>query len=281
MKALIDGDVIAYQAGFASDIREYSVGSTTFAYKKEARDWAKHMGVDPSTITKKVTAEPLPNCLHSVKKMIESISKEVDASSTHVYLSGANNFRDKLVTDYKANRDPTAKPIWHKEIKDYLRTTHSAITSDGVEADDYLGIAQTQDTLIHPTELDAETVICTIDKDLNMIAGWHYNWRNNTMFWVNQEAADRFFFHQWLIGDSSDNIHGLRGVGEKTAEKILRDISGNTFLYEAVLNEWNYRTEYEFAHVHTIGDLLWIQRELGQTWDQSLGLSTERRLNET
>ena len=278
MKALIDGDVLVYQAGFASDTRMYNVGNAEFKYKKEANEYAKSVGFDPKNITKTITPEPLEYCLHSVKKMIESIKNATDADDVQVYVSSKKNFRNDLVTDYKANRDPTHKPHWHKEIRDYLIDVHNAKVVEGVEADDAIGVDHSQDFYsCGQDQLDSESMLCTIDKDLNMIGGWHYNWRREEIYWVTEDEGNRFFFKQWLTGDSADNIEGLKGVGEKTAEKILAPHTTVLQMYDCVMREWSRRTNRTFSQVHTIGDLLWIQRNTNDTWDSCLNLTPERK----
>jgi len=277
MKALIDGDVIVYQAGFASDQRIYHVGTAEFPYKKDAVHYAKTVGFDLKNITKTVVPEPLSYCLHSVKKMIESIVVGAEATDHKIYLTGKGNFRDTLVTDYKANRVASHKPHWHKEIREYLIKTYSAVVCDGVEADDQLGIDQTVDYLAHGGDaLDCDSVICTIDKDLKMISGWNYNWNKGELIWVNYKDGLKWFFTQWLTGDTADNIAGLKGVGEKTAEKLLKGIHDPEKLYHKVISEWIRRTDRSFKDIHIIGDLLWIQRAPSDTWSASLGLALQR-----
>ncbi len=285
MKALIDGDVIVYAAGFASDTNVYSVEDKTFQYKADAVKAAHEIGLPVGLIEKTIEIEPLSHCLHSVNKMIEGILEAVDADEAVIYLSGATNFRNDLVDDYKANRDTKHKPHHYEAIKAHLKSRWEAIVTDGIEADDAMGIAQWSDMDKHGyDELDADTCICTVDKDLNMIAGWHYNFRKGDLFFVDPEDADRYFFKQLLTGDTVDNIEGLKGVGDKTAEKILNRSAGTVpDLLETVVAAWLSKSKTQFAGLPdkdiidimaTTGDLLWIQREPHQTWD--IGLTLDR-----
>ena len=70
---------------------------------------------------------------------------------------------------------------------------------EGEEADDQLSIR---------CALKGDT-IATIDKDLNNTAGWHYNWQKDDLYCVGKIEADRNFYRQLLVGDSTDNIPGL------------------------------------------------------------------------
>lgn len=178
----IDGDIIVYSVGFASE------------------------------------ADPIEYALHSVKKMIESIVEETGADEYVVYLSGPSNFRDDVASlqPYKGNRESARKPVHYEAIRSYLTDWHNAIISDGDEADDLLGIAcSTDDGNVH--------VLASIDKDLNMIEGLHYNWRKRDLYTIEPEEADRFFIEQLLTGDATDNIPGLKRITGKVATKKIKD----------------------------------------------------------
>ena len=72
---------------------------------------------------------------------------------------------------------------------------------------------------IHTTE--ENTIICSPDKDvLKQCIGMHYNYGKGVH--VPDEAL-KFLWVQVLMGDSTDNIVGIPGVGIKTAENWLKD----------------------------------------------------------
>ena len=79
-----------------------------------------------------------------------------------------------------------------------------------MEADDALALAQTD-----------KTAIATIDKDLLMVVGRHYNYVKQTWQDVTANGGTRFFYKQMLTGDRVDNIIGIKGIGDKKADKIL------------------------------------------------------------
>jgi len=83
---------------------------------------------------------------------------------------------------------------------------------EGMEADDALALNQTD-----------ETVIASIDKDLLMVAGKHYNFVKKEWTTVTPEEGIKWFYMQMLMGDKVDNIIGIRGIGIKKAEKILAE----------------------------------------------------------
>jgi len=238
--ALIDGDVLCYEGGFASDAGARAQG---------------------------MPHEPLSFCLNGVKEKINSLRNIVEADDVLIFLSNpATGYRVEAFPEYKANRDPTHRPHWYKEIKEYLLDKHQAVLSEpGDEADDALGIAQTE--MIK--EGAYMPVLCTKDKDLDMIPGWHYNWsknrKDNGLYYVNELEANKIFYKQVLTGDSTDNIPGMfKILGKKATAKWrspIDDMHTEKEMYEYVLGV------YKDSHiVQQIANLVWIKRGVGVGW---------------
>ena len=82
------------------------------------------------------------------------------------FLTGTNNFRKALFPEYKANRKGKPKPKWLDSCRKYLQYKWNATVTNGIEADDALGIAASH---------ELGSIICSIDKDLMQIPGDHYN----------------------------------------------------------------------------------------------------------
>lgn len=284
MKALIDGDIVVYSCGFAGEHKTYIVNpETTFEKKKDAVAFCNAWGLDSSDIPVTTTVEPLENILHSVKLLIQSILNETGSVDFDVFLTGEGNYRDKIATirQYKGNRDPAHKPVYYNEIKEYLLKHWGAIVVEGREADDAMGCEQYGDYEV-TVDLNSgggegwdritvqdgvDTVICTIDKDLNMIPGWHYNWRKREKYWVDDVEANKFFYKQLLMGDVTDNIQGIPKIGPKTADKILEGFYTETNWYSCV--ELEYREYYKedwARYMEENANLLWIQREENVLW---------------
>ena len=81
-RAIIDGDILVYSAGFAGRIKQYKVGANIYRYKKDAVDYCKKNGIDPSTITKEETEEPLEFVLANAKRIINKISVRIHNTNT-------------------------------------------------------------------------------------------------------------------------------------------------------------------------------------------------------
>lgn len=195
-----------------------------------------------------------------------------DAEHYIIFLTGKDNFRDKRATmyPYKGNRTGE-KPEHHAAIRQYMIDYHGAVVVDGAEADDALGIFATE------KETGVEKVICTLDKDLNMIPGLHYNWRNDTLFNVTPKEAEEFFIEQLLTGDSTDNIPGLYKLTDQKATKKIkaRCTSKDSFMeciqevfmvYAEALKKVDLACHPPIGYLDEIGDLLWIQRDDAKTW---------------
>jgi 5'-3' exonuclease len=182
--AHIDADILVYRVGFASDKND----------------------------------EPLEYCLATMKKSIEKIIKNTKCDEYKLYISGKENFRDEVATfqPYKGNRLDAKKPKYYNEMRQYLKDVQMAEETDGIEADDAIGLAMTRE--------GAENDICvSIDKDLDMIPGVHYNFVKDEFYIVDEEQAAINFAMQLLSGDSSDNIPGLYRLTGQKATKAIKD----------------------------------------------------------
>jgi 5'-3' exonuclease len=65
-----------------------------------------------------------------------------------------------------------------------------------------------------------------------------------------------------LTGDRTDNIPGIKGIGDKKADKILDGLEEEEDLYRAVLEVYKYNRDYLLEQ----GRLLWIRRKKEELW---------------
>lgn len=222
--------------------------------------------------------EPINNTLQAVKEKLHSIMDSCahDKSETEIYIKGVGNFREQVVTDYKANRT-ARKPEAYNEIREYLINKWGAIPVDGMEADDMVSSILWEDYVENEGEPDQCEVICySPDKDLLNTPGWHMNLKSEEPFWVTEDQAMRHFLYQMLRGDPVDNIKGLatvpafikkemklksNRVGEAGAKKIMSDhpdtddaLATIAYLYllqdDTLLGFWN------------MAKLLWMGRDI-------------------
>jgi len=110
----------------------------------------------------------------------------------------------------------------------------------------------------------------SIDKDLDMISGLHYNWtKNKEPYEISESQAIRSFYIQLLTGDRVDNIQGIRGIGNKKAHKILHGIEEEQELLKTVLEEYE-KAGYTKENLINNGRLLWIRRKKKEMWTPNL-----------
>ena len=153
-------------------------------------------------------------------------------------------FRHELYKDYKATRAKTPEDL-HEQIpiiEEILQKLGiPVIRRDGYEADDVIA------TLSKQAEKNGQkTVILSADKDLQQITSdfIHCMKPDKTKTW--DELDSKRVFDDWgvppeklldllsLMGDSADNVPGVKGVGQKTAAKLLSEYGSLEGIYEHI-----------------------------------------------
>jgi hypothetical protein len=223
--ALVDGDLIVYASAHANDGSAWywiddEGNAFEFRYKKDAIAYLKDNGLEDYVDDLVQAFHPLP--VHyvyaDIDRQMNYILESCNTDRFTVYLTGKNNFRKELTDTYKAHRKEQRKPEHFQAAFDYMINMWDAVVVDGMEADDMLGIEQ---------QYDGSTIICTKDKDLDMIPGWHFNFGRDEMYNVTRDEGRKFFFTQLITGDRADNIWGIPGMGPKKAEKFLDSLDPN------------------------------------------------------
>lgn len=249
MQPLIDGDILLYEIGFA-------------------------------TQKKTETGEILPAPVEEVNQLVDTRIKEICAAvyATEppiIYLTGVGNFRIEIAKQraYKGNRKQL-KPFHYKYIKAYLQSQWNAIIVDGMEADDALCIEQTSRIG------QRDTIICSRDKDLKQCPGFHYTWECGKQgswgpAWVDHKGAlqlkgpkkligtgSLFFYSQLLTGDATDTYDGLPGCGPIRAYSILEGAETEEDMYSRVVEA--FRNKFGEAAIPLVEEqahLAWMVRE--------------------
>lgn len=162
--------------------------------------------------------EPEWVCRARLDDEINKLVNEFDCG-IKLYLTGKGNFRNEVATiqPYKGNRTDFVRPHFYGLARQHLIDKWGATVVNNWEADDEI--------CIQMYALDGAGIACHIDKDLNQIPGLHYNPKKQLYYRVTEDEADLFFWMQTLMGDTSDNIPGVRGIGPKKAEKLLATLT--------------------------------------------------------
>lgn len=187
------------------------------------------------------TADGRPsNAVFGYTTMLMKIIKDLEPS--HIVATfdlPAPTFRKELYTEYKATRKPMPEDLAMQMpmLKELLRSMQINIVElAGFEADDVIG------TLAK--KCDYETVIVTGDRDSLQLVS------DSTRVWLTKRGITEIIEYtpeklkeegllpsqiidlKSLMGDSSDNIPGIPGVGEKTARSLLERYNSLEGVYE-------------------------------------------------
>jgi DNA polymerase-1 len=186
---LIDADLFLYQAAAAAE---------------DEIDW----GDDVWSL-----ATDLTEAKQIFTDKLSQIHDRLETKEQILCFSDRENFRRDVDPSYKSNRKKTRKPVGHKALIDWAKSTYKHYWKPRLEADDCMGIMATSP--------GANTIIVSDDKDMKTIPGRLYRPMADEMLTISFEDAQRNFYTQVLTGDTTDGYKGIPGIGPKKAETIL------------------------------------------------------------
>jgi 5'-3' exonuclease len=230
MIALIDGDLVAYRCSSSCE---------------------------PTKA--KPEREPLEAAIGRTHDLINRILNETGATSFRLFIGGETNFRTTIDPNYKANRKDLPRPTYLQDIRALLCTDYDAEITDGIEADDAMAINQR-----------ADTIICSIDKDLLQVPGRHFNFVKNVWYGIDKLTGLKNFYQQLIQGDATDNIMGYDG---KARPKIPQFLQPKIDELWSMDNEWDmYRLvlqmyDMDYERLLRNARLLYIQRKENDEWN--------------
>ncbi|MCU1795152.1 DNA polymerase I [Pectobacterium polaris] len=177
--------------------------------------------------------------MYGVLNMLRSLLLQYQPSHVAVVFDAkGKTFRDELFENYKAHRPPMPE-----DLREQIEPLHQMVKAmglpllavSGVEADDVIGTLAVQ-----AEKVGKSVLISTGDKDMAQLVTPSVtliNTMNNSILGP-QEVCDKYGIPPELIidflalmGDASDNIPGVPGVGEKTAQALLQGLGGLDSLY--------------------------------------------------
>lgn len=257
-KVVADGDTICYKACFATQYQTYDLEEEglKFRYYKDIQNWMalNFDEEDFPTFIKTEVVEPINYTFHIVDKIMEGIKNDTGINDITIYLSpsSSDNFRYRIPypVPYKGNRPE--KPIHLEDCRKFLRDRYNATVASGVEADDAIGIFATVNT---------NCVIASVDKDLRQIAGNHYHLDDKTFQNVTEVQGLRALYRQMLMGDRVDNIIGIKGIGIKTAEKLIDHLYSENEMDRVIREQYKIHFKDKWESMYKANyDLLKILR---------------------
>lgn len=254
MIALIDGDILRYEIGFAAETK--------------CKDFSNG---DPPPFN--VVEELLEARIDNIKEMTNS-------DECRFFFTGKTNFRTEIAKTKPYKERPSHKPFHFKNIEEYIKAKYPYAQQEGLEADDLMAIVQTARLPY------GDTVICTRDKDLRQVEGLHFGWEigNQPMFPLQYVdylgdiklksnknthhivgTGYKFLCSQMLTGDPVDTIPGLPKCGAMSAFKMLANRKTPEDCLKAVREA--YRAKYGHRGDDMLleqGRLLYLIRELDE-----------------
>lgn len=170
-----------------------------------------------------------------MNSLFDVIKREKPDHLAVCFDKGGSVERTEMYEDYKANRDetPDAIRIAIPYIQDILKAMHiPSVVLEGWEADDIIGTLSKQ-----AEKEDYKVFMVTPDKDFGQLVSENiFMYRparmgNGIEIWGIPEVQKRFGVERpeqvidylGMMGDASDNIPGLPGVGDKTAKKFIKE----------------------------------------------------------
>ena len=185
----------------------------------------------------------LTNAVYGFTSMLLNVLRDEQPSHIAVTFDKGRTFRHDVYPDYKAHRAkmPDELRAQMERVRQVVQSLNiPAFELEGYEADDLLGTLATQ-----ATAQGVDTLIVTGDMDLLQLVDEHVNvlasrWRfSDTVIYDVDAVQQRYGISpaqlvdlKALVGDKSDNIPGVSGIGEKTAAKLLARYRSLDVIYE-------------------------------------------------
>ena len=255
MRALIDGDILRYEIGFAAET----------AWKAVTGDEA--------------AIPPFDFVRDMLNQRIGYIKGAAGAHHHTIFVTEGETFRFDIAKKkpYKGNRVEN-KP-WHFDnLTMYLKDIAKSQIVTFIEADDAMAIEH----LRPKAEEEEGTIICSRDKDLRQVPGWFFSWELGRQpsygpvhvkpeGLLNMEMEKKklsgngyaFFCAQVLMGDPTDNIPGLPKMGPVGAYDLLKGLESPEAMEDILVQEYRrvYPDNWE-SELTEQAQLLWLVRRL-------------------
>lgn len=199
-------------------------------------------GVKPLTTKSGKYTNAIYGMINIISKQMKAIEPDFAAVAFDLK---APTFRHKMYDGYKAGRHPTPPELLSQfaDAKECLTLLGIHVMElEGYEADDIQG---TVASMAHTADEETESYILSGDRDLLQLiddkitvllatTGDTIPYREEQFIEKYSVLPSQFVDMKALMGDSSDNIPGVAGVGEKTAANLIRTFGSLDGIYENI-----------------------------------------------
>jgi hypothetical protein len=273
---LIDLDTPIFAASAVSEQRsvivthiptgKQKIFKTRTEFKDSMKAKNKEINQADYSFEDKQEPEAIENACHTLKMMIKGIEEEVQADEVLYFVSGKDNFRDKLELPikYKSSRSNVLRPLLLKDVRQFAINKFKPEVCDFEEADDRI-IYRAYDEI----QKGNKAIVVTIDKDAKAYCGIYIFNQDHRELGVNEipqlgslivdeknkVRGDGFLWYafQHLNGDMTDcykptDLCKVK-FGEKSAYKLLKDCKSEKEALEVVIKQ--FKTWYPEAVTYT------------------------------
>lgn len=274
MTPCIDGDILVYELASCGEYEEQDPDTGEMIKHIRDFEFVKELTEDRIRgicLDVEATQPPILFFTGSEYRLKLHNRDRISSGLEPLQLSPSIRMGIATVKPYKGTR-VEQKPYHFNNLTAYLFANYPYRLSNGLEADDLLAIEQSGRN---------DTIICTRDKDLRMVPGWHFGWECGAQPSFGPELVDprgwlridnkgkvlgvglKFFFYQMLVGDSVDNIPGCPKIGPVNALKLLEACDTKAEHEAAIVASYQkaYPEDWEAMLIEQ-SKLLWMVREL-------------------
>lgn len=200
----IDADLITYTVGFA-DPNERRYEKT----RKHLNDFIKEILVNTRS-----------NQYLGFLTGGDSFRVKLSLAMTYPHKENKIITHKPLVKEYKGCRKGKPKPHFFHELRESMVNDWGFHMLNEIEADDAVCMcAYKYDNCI----------IASKDKDMKQIPTMHYHIKDKSLTRVNAKEAHYNLYHQIIMGDTSDDVAGIVGMGEAKATKFLANVNPENY----------------------------------------------------
>lgn len=224
----------------------------------------------------------LEDMQHNCRTAIESMRRMAGAESVYLHLTPSSSNKGgrselAILKEYQGSRKDKPKPAKLHIMRDWMGKAFPATLHQFCEADDGMSSSQYAAFANRSSNL---SIICSKDKDLNMVPGLHLDWDSGEIsdsitpfgeIYLDESTStkkikgygQKFFWAQMLMGDQADTISGLplvchsslskpKKVGPVLTYSLLCGIGNNREAFSYVKDLYSrYGTEIGFKHWQT------------------------------
>lgn len=248
---LIDGDVLAYHSC-----------PPRWQDKVKIEDGIAHKELDEDGKNKEIEFTTVEDQKYmnitwdKFQYKLQDLLNKTFCEEYMMAVGNRDNFRTEMYPDYKGHRVSTN--IFVPALRELAVYEGLAVFAENREADDYVRTWATE-----CEEAGRGHIVCSIDKDLRCIPGKYYHMQKEKLEIISEADAKRFYYEQLLMGDPTDKIPGVPGIGPVSAGEFLMYCKTDEEYRREVVNIYKASFDDQWRdYLLSNGKMIHIQRHL-------------------